>query len=177
MNIEENVETVKGVFAVLGDRDKHGLLTLAAEDIEWITPGEGWPMAGTHRGHAGLEKLLQKANETVEISFPQRPEFIRRETGFSSSALQPEKLKSRRRRFRTTGSSTSLLKKARSRKSASMSTRKPLLGRQRLTRAIGADPSNKLYPFADIFSASFDPGAGVSYRPSANIRVSRRSWS
>ena len=76
MNIEENVETVKRFFAALGDRDKHGLLTLAAEDIEWITPGEGWPLAGTHRGHAGLEKLLQKANETVETSFPQPPEFI-----------------------------------------------------------------------------------------------------
>jgi hypothetical protein len=30
---------------------------------------------------------------------------------------------------------------------------------------------------ADMISASFDPGAGVFSRPSANIRVSRRSWS
>src|SRR5919106_6952227 len=29
-----------------------------------------------HRGHAGLENLLQKANETVETSFPEPPEFI-----------------------------------------------------------------------------------------------------
>jgi uncharacterized protein len=27
-----------------------------------------WPLAGTYRGHAGLEKLLQKASETVETS-------------------------------------------------------------------------------------------------------------
>jgi ketosteroid isomerase-like protein len=49
---------------------------LSAEDIEWIIPGEDWPLAGTHRGHAGLENLLQKANETVETSFPEPPEFI-----------------------------------------------------------------------------------------------------
>src|SRR6202166_2933413 len=57
-------------------RDKQGLLALSAEDIEWIIPGEDWPLAGTHRGHAGLENLLQKANETVETSFPEPPEFI-----------------------------------------------------------------------------------------------------
>jgi len=30
--------------------------------------GEGWPLAGTHRGHAGLTGLLQKASETLETS-------------------------------------------------------------------------------------------------------------
>src|ERR1017187_5100367 len=48
-----------------------GLLALSAEDIEWIVPGQDWPLAGTHRGHAGLENLLQKANETVETSYPE----------------------------------------------------------------------------------------------------------
>jgi hypothetical protein len=46
---------------------------LSAEDIEWIVPGEDWPLASTHRGHAGLENLLQKANETVETSYPEPP--------------------------------------------------------------------------------------------------------
>ena len=41
---------------------------MPAEDIEWIIPGEDWPLAGTHRGHAGLADLLQKASETVETS-------------------------------------------------------------------------------------------------------------
>jgi hypothetical protein len=49
---------------------------LSAEDIEWIIPGEDWPLAGTHRGHAGLADLLQKANETVETSYPEPPEFV-----------------------------------------------------------------------------------------------------
>jgi len=76
MSIEESVQTVKNFLAALGDRNKQGLLALAAEDIEWIIPGRGWPLADTHCGHAGLEKLLRKANETVETSYPEPPEFI-----------------------------------------------------------------------------------------------------
>ena len=76
MSIEENVQTVKDFFAALGSGDKHRLLSLVVEDIEWIIPGEDWPLAGTHRGHAGLADVLQKANETVETSYPEPPEFI-----------------------------------------------------------------------------------------------------
>ena len=76
MSIENNVEIVKSFLAAIGRRDKQGLLALSAEDIEWIIPGEDWPLAGTHRGHAGLADVLQKANETVETSFPEPPEFI-----------------------------------------------------------------------------------------------------
>jgi uncharacterized protein len=76
MSIETNVQIVKNFLAALGSRDKQGLLALAAEDIEWIVPGEDWPLAGTHRGHTGLENLLQKANETVETSYPKPPEYI-----------------------------------------------------------------------------------------------------
>ena len=73
MSVEKNVQTVKNFLAALGRRDQQSLLALSAEDIEWIIPGENWPLAGTHRGHAGLENLLQKANETVETSYPESP--------------------------------------------------------------------------------------------------------
>jgi hypothetical protein len=76
MSTQENVQTVKNFLAALGRRDKQDLLTLSAEDLEWIIPGEDWPLAGTHRGHAGLENLLQLASETIETSFPEPPEFI-----------------------------------------------------------------------------------------------------
>ena len=76
MGIEENVQVVKDFFAAIGSADKQRLLALVAEDIEWIIPGEAWPLAGTHRGHAGVNNLLQKANETVETSYPGPPEFI-----------------------------------------------------------------------------------------------------
>jgi hypothetical protein len=76
MSAQENVQIVKNFLAALGRRDKQALLALVAEDIEWIIPGDDWPLAGTHRGHAGLENLLQQANETIETSFPEPPEFI-----------------------------------------------------------------------------------------------------
>ena len=72
MSIEENVQIVKDFFAAMGRGDKQGLLALTVEDIEWIIPGEDWPLAGTHRGHAGLADLLQKASEMVETS-PRAP--------------------------------------------------------------------------------------------------------
>jgi uncharacterized protein len=76
MSTQENVQTVKDFFAAMGSGDKQGLLALSAEDIKWIIPGEDWPLAGTHRGHAGLADVLQKASEKVETSFPEPPEFV-----------------------------------------------------------------------------------------------------
>jgi ketosteroid isomerase-like protein len=68
MSTQENVQSVKDFFAAMGGSDRQGLLALCAENFEWIIPGEDWPLAGTYRGHAGLENLLQKASETVETS-------------------------------------------------------------------------------------------------------------
>src|SRR6202023_4170447 len=75
MSIEKNVQIVKNFLAALGRRDEQGLLALSAEDIEWIIPGEDWPLAGTHRGHAGLADVLQKASE-MELSSPTPPENV-----------------------------------------------------------------------------------------------------
>ena len=76
MSTKANVQVVRDFFAALGRGDKQGLLALSAEDIEWIIPGEDWPLAGTHRGHAGLADLLQKASDTLETSYPEPPEFV-----------------------------------------------------------------------------------------------------
>ena len=76
MSIEKNVQIVKNFLAALGRRDKQGLLALSAEDIEWIIPGEDWPLAGTYRGHAELAAVLQKASEEVEMKYPKPPEFV-----------------------------------------------------------------------------------------------------
>ena len=76
MSIQENIQTVKDFFAAMGGGNKQDLLALVADDFEWIIPGEDWPLAGTHRGHAGLADVLQKASEEVETSFPEPPEFV-----------------------------------------------------------------------------------------------------
>jgi uncharacterized protein len=69
ISVQENVQVVKDVYAAFGRGNMQDLLALLTEDIEWITPGEGWPLAGTYRGHAGVSGLLQKASEMLEISF------------------------------------------------------------------------------------------------------------
>src|SRR5579862_7368300 len=112
MSTEKNVQIVKNFLAALGRRDKQRLLSLVTGDIEWIIPGEDWPLAGTHRGHAGLENLLQKAKETVETSFPAPPNSWRRETGFWSSASLAGESKPRIGRSRTIGSSPLPFEKA-----------------------------------------------------------------
>ena len=76
MSTQDNVRIVEEFFAAIGRGDEQGLVALCGEDIEWIIPGENWPLAGTHRGHAGLADVLKKANETVETSYPEPPEFI-----------------------------------------------------------------------------------------------------
>src|SRR5450432_1840089 len=76
MSTEESVQLVKNFFAAMGGSNARDLLALAAEDIEWIIPGEGWPLAGTHRGHAELAAVLKKASEEVELKYPKPSEFV-----------------------------------------------------------------------------------------------------
>jgi uncharacterized protein len=77
MSIEKNIQTVKDFFAAIGRGDREALLTLVAEDIEWIIPGKDWPLAGTHRGHVGLANLLETASRSLVHRF-QSPNHIRR---------------------------------------------------------------------------------------------------
>src|SRR6202162_3069020 len=76
MSIEKNVQVVKDFFAALGSGDKQRLLSLVAEEIEWIVRGSAWRLAGTHRGHAGLADVLQKASEELEMTYPEPPDFV-----------------------------------------------------------------------------------------------------
>src|ERR1700724_4576806 len=99
MSTQENVQIVKDFFAALGRRDKKGLLALSAEDIEWIIPGGDWPLAGSHRGHAGMKNLLQKANETVETSYPEPPEFIAQGDRVLVFGVANGKIKSTNKKF------------------------------------------------------------------------------
>jgi ketosteroid isomerase-like protein len=76
MSVEKNVQVVKDFFAAIGSGDKQRLLGLVDEDIVWIIPGEDWPLAGTHRGHAGLAHVVQKASEEIETTYSEPPEFV-----------------------------------------------------------------------------------------------------
>jgi len=76
MSIQENIQIVQDAFAAIGRGDMRALQALSAEDIEWIVPGEDWPLAGTRRGHAGLADLLKTESETVHSSFLEAREFV-----------------------------------------------------------------------------------------------------
>jgi ketosteroid isomerase-like protein len=75
MSTQENVQIVKDFFSAVSRADRQALQSLCSEDIEWIIPGEDWPLAGTHRGQAGLTSVLEKSSE-MEISSPHPPEFV-----------------------------------------------------------------------------------------------------
>jgi len=75
MSTDKNVQTVKDFFAAIGRGDSEALLALVTEDIEWIIPGQNWPLAGTHRGHGGVTDLLETASKSIETSTEPR-EFV-----------------------------------------------------------------------------------------------------
>ena len=100
MITEKNVQTVKDFFAAIGRGDRKGLLALVAEDIEWIIPGEDWPLAGTHRGHAGLADVLQKASEEVEMTYPEPPEFVSQGNRVLVVGVATGKIKATNRTFK-----------------------------------------------------------------------------
>jgi len=79
VSTKQNVETVKNFFAAIGRGDKEALLALAASDIEWIIPGQDWPLAGTYHGHAGLADLLETASRSLETSTKPREYIAQRD--------------------------------------------------------------------------------------------------
>jgi ketosteroid isomerase-like protein len=105
MSTQENVQIVKDFFAAMGGYNKQDLLALVAEDIEWVIPGEDWPLAGTHRGHAELAVVLQKASKEVEMTYPEPPEFVAQGDRIVVVGVATGKSKPRISRSRTTGSS------------------------------------------------------------------------
>jgi ketosteroid isomerase-like protein len=76
MSIEENVQIVKDFFAAIGRFDMPAARAFCAEDIEWIMPGEDWPLAGTRCWHAGVAGHFKTHSETMETSLLEVHEFI-----------------------------------------------------------------------------------------------------
>ena len=100
MSNEENVQVVKNFFAAIGSGDKQALLALVDEGIEWIIPGEDWPLAGTHRGHAGVGAVLRKAAEEIEMTFPKPPEFVAQGDRVLGVGVATGKIKATARTFK-----------------------------------------------------------------------------
>lgn len=76
MGTDRNVQTVKDFFAAIGKGDRDAAFALVSETIEWIIPGDSWPLAGIHRGRAGLTALFERASGEVETTYPQPPRYF-----------------------------------------------------------------------------------------------------
>ncbi|MHC2581632.1 ketosteroid isomerase-like protein [Bradyrhizobium diazoefficiens] len=134
MSTEENVQLVKNFFAAMGSSNAYDLLALAAEDIEWIIPGEGWPLAGTHRGHAELAAVLKKASEEVETQYPKPPEFVAQVDRVMVVGVATGKIKATNRPFKDEWVFDISFEAAKSPASRSTSTRKHWRGPRRSTQ-------------------------------------------
>jgi ketosteroid isomerase-like protein len=67
---------VQQVYADFGRGDLQGLLALLADDIEYVSPGDGLPLAGTYRGHAAVTNHFEKLLSEVQIEALDPREFI-----------------------------------------------------------------------------------------------------
>ena len=66
MSTQENVQIVKDFFAAMRSGDMQALLALSAEDIEWIIPGEGWPLT-KFRGKAIGDSIAAFASAFPDV--------------------------------------------------------------------------------------------------------------
>ena len=76
MSTQESLQVVKDGYAAFSRGDIPGLLALMAEDVEWIIPGAGLPLAGTYRGPDGVADFFQKLSVETEFLDFQPREFI-----------------------------------------------------------------------------------------------------
>lgn len=100
MSTNGNVQIVQDFFAAIGDHNQQDLLVMVAQDVEWIIPGTGWPLAGTHRGHAGLMAAIKTASEEVEMTYPTPPEFFGQENRVFVIGVATGKIKATGKLFR-----------------------------------------------------------------------------
>jgi uncharacterized protein len=99
MGVQENVQIVKDAYAAFGRGDIPGLLASFAEDIEWTTPGEGLPLAGTYRGHAAVGNFFQKVSEVMELSYWEPREFVAEGDRVLVVGVESGRIKTTNRKF------------------------------------------------------------------------------
>jgi uncharacterized protein len=76
MGAQENKQVVQQAYSAFARGDIQGLLALCAEDIQWVSPGEGLPPTGTYHGHAAVANAFEKLVRELEIDALEPREFI-----------------------------------------------------------------------------------------------------
>ena len=172
MSTQENVQNVKDFFAAIGAYNKQDLLALVATDIEWIIPGEDWPLAAKHRGHAELAAVLQKASEEIETTYLTPPEFVAQGDRVLVVGVATGKIKATSKPFKTIGSSILLFEMASGRRSGNISTHKPSRGPRRGTRS-GWRSAGHLGRGRRCISRGSPPRTPYAHRMPDHLRRSR----
>ena len=73
---QANIEIAKNCYDAFGRADIPALLAALAEDVEWITPGDGIPTEGTRRGPAEVGEFFEVVGSTWSFTSFEPREFI-----------------------------------------------------------------------------------------------------
>ena len=76
MSTEANIQIAKKAYADFGRGDIAAILAVLDDNVEWTTPGEGVPTAGTRRGKAEVAKFFQTVAETWDFQAFEPRDYI-----------------------------------------------------------------------------------------------------
>jgi uncharacterized protein len=66
--VNSNIEAVKRLYRLFGERDIPGVVALLSPDVEWCEPTNPFnPCGGMHRGHEGFLEWANTGREAEEI--------------------------------------------------------------------------------------------------------------
>jgi uncharacterized protein len=75
MSNQENLDTVKRLYAAFGAGDVSGLLRTLDTSIEWAVPG-GAPWSGEGRGHEHVQRFLQAFGTAASLKMFEPNSFV-----------------------------------------------------------------------------------------------------
>jgi ketosteroid isomerase-like protein len=73
---QANIEIAKNGYASFQRGDIAAILATLADDVEWITPGEGFPIAGTRHGVAEVAQFFEIVASTWDFTAFEPREYV-----------------------------------------------------------------------------------------------------
>ena len=75
--MEKNIELVKRLYSLFGEKNIEGILSLLNEDVEWGEPDNPFnPAGGTRKGHAGFLEWINIGKESEDILILEPRRFL-----------------------------------------------------------------------------------------------------
>ena len=78
MSAQDNIQTVKDIYAAFNRDDRNAMIAALAENVEFVrSPGAGEiPWAVARHGHSGLADLLDQMVEHVQMDVFEQLDFL-----------------------------------------------------------------------------------------------------